>query len=300
MNDRILEACLEEALGGVQAPDLTDKIVAALRERRSEGARERQNETMRSVPPAPRPIVVPSLSSSSSLAPCLANGGPAVAIPARRESHATHWLPLALAASLVIVAGGYWVFSAGGRLQQAGPLVAERAKPSRRPSEAQSRPAAEATVRANAATMPIDVATRPVDSVPRAEGNEIRSNAADAPAIAGGAVTTAPEHGLSTKARDNGQWTTDDFSTAGNAVAAASLESALSTSATSDAQIIAYINAALNSRWKEAGVRPSPLATESEWCRRVYLDLIGRIPTIHELEAFLIDSGSKGGARAKR
>jgi len=303
VNDRILEACLEEALGGAQTPDLTDKIVAALRERRSEEARERQSETMRSVPPAPRPIVVPSLSLSR--ASRLANGGPEVAEANR--SHSTRWLPLALAASLVIVAGGYWVFSAGGRLQKARPLVAERSKPSRRPSEAQPRPAAKATDRANAATRPIDVATRPigvatrpVPSVRRAEGNEIRSNAADAPAIAGGAVTTAPERGLSTKTTDHGPRTTDDPSTAGNALAAASLESALSTSATSDAQIIAYINAALKSRWKEAGVRPSPVATESEWCRRVYLDLIGRIPTIHELEAFLIDNGSKGGARNKR
>lgn len=48
----------------------------------------------------------------------------------------------------------------------------------------------------------------------------------------------------------------------------------------------AQIAAALERGWRENGVTAAREATGGEWCRRVYLDLIGRIPTLAELEAF--------------
>lgn len=53
-----------------------------------------------------------------------------------------------------------------------------------------------------------------------------------------------------------------------------------------DAEIIAAVNQLIRAGWEDAGVVPSPEATDSEWCRRVYLDCLGRIPTIAEVEAF--------------
>src|SRR5690606_10746936 len=41
--------------------------------------------------------------------------------------------------------------------------------------------------------------------------------------------------------------------------------------------------------WEEAGVTPAAQAPDAEWCRRVYLDVIGRIPTIYEMRQFLTD-----------
>ncbi|MEQ8209922.1 MAG: DUF1553 domain-containing protein [Lacipirellulaceae bacterium] len=38
--------------------------------------------------------------------------------------------------------------------------------------------------------------------------------------------------------------------------------------------------------WKEYGFAPSKEATDTEWCRRLYLDVLGRIPTVEELESF--------------
>ena len=38
---------------------------------------------------------------------------------------------------------------------------------------------------------------------------------------------------------------------------------------------------------KSTRLSPSPAATDGEWCRRVFLDVLGRIPTIDELERFL-------------
>ena len=55
----------------------------------------------------------------------------------------------------------------------------------------------------------------------------------------------------------------------------------------SQAEIIAYINAQLAKGWEEAGISPSPKANDNEWCRRVYLDVIGRVPTVTELRLFL-------------
>jgi hypothetical protein len=53
-----------------------------------------------------------------------------------------------------------------------------------------------------------------------------------------------------------------------------------------DNAILSRINARLWKGWSDHGVRPSREATDEEWCRRVYLDLIGRIPTVDELNRF--------------
>ena len=49
--------------------------------------------------------------------------------------------------------------------------------------------------------------------------------------------------------------------------------------------------------WKENEVLPSMRATEGEWCRRVFLDVIGRIPTTDELDTFLDDKSSEKRSR---
>ncbi|MDC0935282.1 DUF1549 and DUF1553 domain-containing protein [Pirellulales bacterium] len=48
----------------------------------------------------------------------------------------------------------------------------------------------------------------------------------------------------------------------------------------------AQIDALVEQSWKANGVRPAKEARDHVWCRRVFLDLIGRIPTVDELEAF--------------
>lgn len=39
--------------------------------------------------------------------------------------------------------------------------------------------------------------------------------------------------------------------------------------------------------WKDYEMKPSAPAEDSIWCRRLYLDLLGRIPTVEELDTFL-------------
>ena len=53
---------------------------------------------------------------------------------------------------------------------------------------------------------------------------------------------------------------------------------------------VRYINEQITAGWSDAEVAPSPEATDGEWCRRVHLDIIGRIPSVEELQRYLADS----------
>lgn len=57
-----------------------------------------------------------------------------------------------------------------------------------------------------------------------------------------------------------------------------------------DAEMVAFIDTEVAKQWSLNEIKPSPSATDLEWVRRVYLGILGRIPTVEELEAFLADS----------
>lgn len=46
------------------------------------------------------------------------------------------------------------------------------------------------------------------------------------------------------------------------------------------------INEQIRAVWSDYKMSPSAPATDGEWCRRVFLDIIGRIPSVEELNAF--------------
>ncbi len=49
------------------------------------------------------------------------------------------------------------------------------------------------------------------------------------------------------------------------------------------------INQLIRRTWQDYNLKPSPSATEGEWCRRLFLDVLGRVPRVDELQAFLSD-----------
>lgn len=51
-----------------------------------------------------------------------------------------------------------------------------------------------------------------------------------------------------------------------------------------------FIDDKLIARWKDLGITPSPLATDGEFLRRLYLDAIGTLPTPEEILAFAADT----------
>lgn len=53
------------------------------------------------------------------------------------------------------------------------------------------------------------------------------------------------------------------------------------------------INRMIQQGWEDYEIRPQSEVDDGAWCRRVYLDVIGRIPTVSELTEFLSDR-SKG------
>jgi hypothetical protein len=58
-----------------------------------------------------------------------------------------------------------------------------------------------------------------------------------------------------------------------------------------------YIDDLAVARWKQLGIVPSDLCTDSEFVRRVHIDLCGRLPTPAEVRGFLADSRSDRRAR---
>ena len=54
-----------------------------------------------------------------------------------------------------------------------------------------------------------------------------------------------------------------------------------------DEELLSLVNAELRRSWSDAGVNPASPAEDNEWCRRVFVRLLGRIPTHEELTAFI-------------
>jgi hypothetical protein len=57
------------------------------------------------------------------------------------------------------------------------------------------------------------------------------------------------------------------------------------------------INEQIRRQWTDFQLTPSPPAADGEWCRRLYLDILGRVPTFQELNEFL--SSDESNKKAK-
>jgi hypothetical protein len=52
---------------------------------------------------------------------------------------------------------------------------------------------------------------------------------------------------------------------------------------------VAAINASIEKGWADHNLQASKTANDNEWCRRAFLDIVGRIPRVEELSAFIAD-----------
>jgi len=57
--------------------------------------------------------------------------------------------------------------------------------------------------------------------------------------------------------------------------------------------VAAIIDRHLAADWQARGIKPAAVADDGEYCRRVYLDVIGRAPKVSELREFLDDNDSQ-------
>ncbi len=62
-------------------------------------------------------------------------------------------------------------------------------------------------------------------------------------------------------------------------------------------QLADKIDQQLSTRWAGEQIQPSPVASDSEFVRRVYLDLVGRIPRVSETREFLNDQAADKRAK---
>ncbi|QGJ68364.1 Hypothetical protein PBC10988_0230 [Planctomycetales bacterium 10988] len=53
--------------------------------------------------------------------------------------------------------------------------------------------------------------------------------------------------------------------------------------------LLQRVNFEIEQRWKDVDVYPAPPAEDAEWCRRVFVDVLGRIPTAEEISYFTAD-----------
>ena len=51
-----------------------------------------------------------------------------------------------------------------------------------------------------------------------------------------------------------------------------------------------FVDEAMIRQWKELNLVPSEICSDEEFLRRVYLDVIGLLPTVEESERFLADT----------
>jgi len=60
---------------------------------------------------------------------------------------------------------------------------------------------------------------------------------------------------------------------------------------------VKMIDELISQGWTDFNIRPAPEVDDAAWCRRVYLDVIGRIPSYEELQEFANERGSDKRAK---
>lgn len=268
--DRILEVCLEELLSGQAPPDLTDRVIRAAEARRaSANGAHGQRSVAVSPPPAGAGQAAggggsthaPGVAAPTTpVRPLVAVDAP-TSVAARLQRRRRSYLPLALiavvAASIVVAVGIAWNTFGDKGAPLANTPSAPKA-PGQPPRVADKTPAdgenpSEAAPRVVDGG-PADPEMDDSEMNPGGEGpiiHRIRPSVADTDAVENGSSGSPPP-----------------------------------TLNTPDSEVVAFINEQIRDAWKAAAVSPSPVAEDTEWCRRVYLDLLGRIPSITELQAY--------------
>lgn len=62
--------------------------------------------------------------------------------------------------------------------------------------------------------------------------------------------------------------------------------------ASSDEAIVEQIDFYIEQGWRDFEIEPSKPASDGEWCRRVFLDVLGRVPSTEEAVAFIDDKSN--------
>ncbi|MCI0357002.1 MAG: DUF1549 domain-containing protein, partial [Planctomycetaceae bacterium] len=258
----LLDACLEEVLAGRSPPDLTARIVQA-------------HAAGRIVDPSVLPTQLPGPPVDRLMAvvppPVIAgaNGQPVVELApsralARRKSAARQWQSMLVAASVIglgLVIGLAWYASRDPQVAKNTPKRGQPTVPTVASNGKSARPIAP---------QPDKVAAPP--DKPQPALVEVTPNPRSAPSIDRPQVATNDKPPMPT------------VSPVEPVVPAPPYRQPAT-----DAEVISFVNASLSAAWSASEVTPAPAATDAEWCRRLFIRVLGRIPTVEELKAFAAD-----------
>lgn len=256
--DPILDAMLEEVLGGRTPPDLSARIMQslALRGAAIREVRPEMNGYVEPVaPPLPLRTVVSQGMASASALPGHVQVSANHALRGRKSSRIA-WQTLA-AISLVVVLGvGLGAIG----------IIASR----NQPNVAKNGPKVNGE----------QGIVKKV--VPGPAKNQRAKPQADLPLIA-----KTPEKSLTPAPRITVP--EPEETVVKPAPASGFPERDYALQASPDSEVTSFVSAELHRAWTENSVNPAPLASDGEWCRRLYIRLLGRIPTGEEALAFLND-----------
>ena len=254
-HDPILDACLEELLGGQSPPDLSASILEAVAENAAQ-------------PVATPPPAVIAKTADSSLAQAVVESASTtdtiqkLTQPAQKRSSTRNskWSQAAIVTSVLTI---------GACLG----LIAIKFLPPNNPTEADT-PLAKNTKKSS----PQDPTNKTSDTVD--------NKPAPKPAtIAGGTTRTPSQPKKNNPSKPFGDG--PSLVRPAQVVSTDDNPSATRIEPFEDKAIIKFVNHELSTSWQAASLSPSPTATDAEWCRRVYLRLLGRIPTKQELDVFV-------------
>jgi hypothetical protein len=318
MNDdpnHILDGCLDEVLGGRTPPELTGRILQAWADQGNSRAKRNGNGSslpflspaalnsaaLNSAPQAEDEPAAPPVQRET-FADSPANGASApalsgtVRIRARNGRRSAHrkvsvwpmWATVASVIGLGFALGGYTLW----RANQAEPAIAQNG--------ATKNAVKQGAVAAHSKAPRSKFTERKLERKPE------RSSVAKSDSrfsIPGNAPTAAPATANDRQAiasSDSARSSATPGSLARGSAARVPASERPYADPSPDSEILSFVNATLQQSWIENSVRPSPQAADSEWCRRVYLRVLGRIPTVDEVTRFTQDDRFTKDQRADK
>ena len=252
-DDPIIDACLDEVLGGQSPPDLTARILNAWN--------DLGNSNQSAVGPI-APTEIAASNTDVALGPIRLRQPKAATRPQRTASP---WLAVALSLAIIGVGSAFvWVVwdATEQRLHRSNQIVAPvRREPSSpvAPTPSPESVADNSVVQPNALPEPANDAV--VEIEPAAPENALAIESL--PIAEEQVVSVAIEIPEDRPAR------------------------------LSDEQIVQSINELIRMRWESEQITPGSLVADDEWCRRVHLKLIGREPNEQELATFISGRSTK-------
>jgi len=261
--DRILEAGLEEVLGGRYPPDLTSAILQAWEARQPSAARPAWvggDDVMSPLAAAAVPLAPPVHPLAEPVPPPRPNEDRVwiqPARPLRRDRH-RRWPALALTAGFLVLTGLFSLYAVRHWNQPAGRIIV--------------RPGPAVPIAGDPSTV------RPPADMPERLRGPGSTGAVAPPRITSAAPPQRP--GVSARGP-----LSDSSNSAGSSEAPRASPQRRRPS--TDADVTAFINDVLKQGWREHSVTPSPALTDEQWCDRVYRRLAGRHPTADETKQFL-------------